>query len=95
MMVGGFSEGRDLSEEELNLVMNMRDHIEETAQKKFDTFEPIKIKSQVVAGMNYVVKIKVSDEEYIHARIFRPLPHTQKPPELSDLELNVTAEAGL
>lgn len=75
-MVGGFSEGRDLSEEELELVLAMKDQIEESAQKKFDTFEPIKIKSQVVAGVNYIVKIKVSDEEYIHARIFRPLPHT-------------------
>lgn len=42
-------------------------------------------KSQVVAGMNYDVKVHISGEHYIHVRIYKPLPHTGLPPQLSSL----------
>jgi len=40
---------------------------------------PFEIKSftqQVVAGMIYHVKLAAAEEAYVHARIFKPLPHT-------------------
>ena len=37
---------------------------------------------QVVAGMIYHAKIDVGDGSHVHARIFKPLPHTGKGPTL-------------
>jgi len=45
------------------------------ADKK-DTLEPISYAKQVVAGMNFFFKVKVtkgSDVTYVHARVFRSL----------------------
>jgi cystatin-A/B len=40
---------------------------------KFTTFEPINYKVQVVAGVNYFVKVKLDDIEYTHLRIHNSL----------------------
>merc|ERR1712126_478792 len=42
-------------------------------------------KTQVVAGTNYFMKVKVG-ETVIHARVFEPLPHTGQPAELHSIE---------
>ena len=41
--------------------------------------------------MNYFVKVDVGDGEYVHLKIFQPLPYTNLPPELTDLESGKTA----
>jgi cystatin-A/B len=77
MMVGGFTqEGRELNENELEMVMQLKPHIEERVNRQFEIFTPIACKTQVVAGTNFLIKIQVDNDEYIHAKIFRPLPHT-------------------
>ena len=40
-----------------------------------------------VAGTNYKVKVKVSDGDYIHVVVFKPLPYTQEPPKVSKVEV--------
>ena len=44
----------------------------------YTVFEPIWIRSQVVSGVNYLVKIRVGEGvfDFIHAKIHVPLPHT-------------------
>eukprot|EP00347_Sterkiella_histriomuscorum_P022706 403337465 len=92
-MLGGFSQGRDLSEEEVQMVHQLRDQIEQSAQTSFEHFIPLRITSQVVAGTNYMVKIQVSNDKCVHAKIFKPLPYTNKAPELTDLQLDLTIES--
>ncbi len=47
----------------------------------------------VVAGTNYYVKVKLSSGECIHAKIFKPLPHTGLGPNLTDVHASTfTAE---
>ena len=52
----------------------------------FDAFELEEILTQVVAGTNYFIKVRISPPgaptEHIALRIFQPLPHTGAPPEL-------------
>ncbi len=48
------------------------------AGKEFAHYNPVGIKSQVVAGTNFFVKIQVTETEYIHVKIFRPLPHSDE-----------------
>jgi cystatin-A/B len=77
MMLGGFGEGRELHAEEIEMLMNFKPHIEERVNRNFETFTPIACKTQVVAGTNFLIKVQVDNDEYIHVKIFRPLPHTQ------------------
>jgi cystatin-A/B len=55
-------------------------------------YEPLSVKSQVVAGMNYMVKIQVAPDEYIHVKIYKPLPHTHNPPSISEFHTGKTVE---
>jgi hypothetical protein len=50
------------------------------------TFELVSFRQQVVAGMIYHVKVHVGDGEHVHAKIFAPLPHTGKAPELQEVK---------
>ena len=66
--------------------------------------DPILIKMQVVAGMNYHVKYHITQTQqeqeqndgekkttrYIHAKIYKPLPHTNNPPTLTSFVDNCT-----
>ncbi len=45
------------------------------------------IKCRDFQGTNFFLKIKLASGECIHARIFRPLPHTGAAPELHSLIL--------
>ena len=45
--------------------------------------------------MNYIVKVKIGDEKYVHVKIFKPLPHTGEPPEVSDVIVDQTLESPL
>ncbi len=79
-MLGGFSEGRELSPEEVEMVMALKPHIETQANRPFEVFTPVAVKSQVVAGTNYMIKVQVDKDEYIHVKIFKPLPYTNEAP---------------
>lgn len=76
-MLGGFNEGAELDADQRALVMGLRPQIEERlGGGPLALFEPVKIRQQVVAGMNYRVLIKTGTDTYIHVKIFKPLPHT-------------------
>jgi cystatin-A/B len=72
--MGGFGEEKPVTDDIRTLCDSLKGSIEEHLNKKFDAWEPISYKSQVVAGTNYLVKIKISDTEYVHAKIFKALP---------------------
>lgn len=48
-----------------------------------DALEALSYTSQVVAGTNFRVKLKVGGKE-VTAQIFRPLPHTGEPASLKE-----------
>jgi len=52
---------------------------------KFTEFTPIKVKSQVVAGTNLFVKVKVNSNQFIHIRIWCKLDSSI---ELTNVEWN-------
>jgi len=43
--------------------------------------EPLAFKTQVVAGINYFVKVRISNYIF-HVRIYQRLPHENKAPEV-------------
>ena len=55
-----------LKEEVIVLCENSKSVIESIANQSYTTFEPISMKQRVMQGMDYFVKIKVDNDEYIH-----------------------------
>ena len=95
MMCGGFTELRDADDKCKEVANSVKDKVEEQLNQKFTVYEPIKFATQVVAGANYMIKIKVDDNKYIHIKVFVPLPHTKKPNQLSKCEGGKTLEDAL
>eukprot|EP00913_Durusdinium_trenchii_P020505 g19263.t1 len=54
----------------------------------FSEFTAISYTSQVVAGTNYFVKVKVGDGKFCHLRVHQPLPHTGQPPAVHSLQMD-------
>jgi hypothetical protein len=52
-------------------------------------------RSQVVAGVNYDIRIKVKNQEdgYLHVKVFKPLPHTGLGPEIIQLAIQKTFDS--
>ncbi|XP_071989372.1 cystatin-A-like [Engystomops pustulosus] len=55
-------------------------------------FKATKYKTQVVAGTNYFVKVDVGGGQFVHLRIFKPLPHTGEKPSLSLYQVGKTKQ---
>lgn len=87
MLAGGWKESSGLTEEQYTMVTELRHAVQEKAGKEFAHFNPVAIRSQVVAGTNFFVKIQVSESEYVHVKIFRPLPHTNQGPQVNEVHL--------
>ncbi|KAK7494496.1 hypothetical protein BaRGS_00014149 [Batillaria attramentaria] len=93
MKCGGTSDVKDATEEIQKICDQIRSALEEKAGRAFSSYKAKSYKSQVVAGTNYFVKLDIDDgKEYIHARIFVPLPHTGGNPELHSHQAGKSAE---
>ncbi|WP_296258691.1 MULTISPECIES: cystatin domain-containing protein [unclassified Pseudomonas] len=93
MMPGGLSHEKQEDNNVRSLVDSLKTQIESTLAIKLGTDEVIDYKTQVVAGLNYYVKIK-ADGEYCLLRIFNPLP-AQGSSSLTDAKsINVNDEIG-
>ena len=77
-MIGGFTKARLADDEMKKIVKEIQPKIEERTNEKYTVFEAISFKSQVVKGVNYVVKILVDNESFLHARIYVPLGKEEK-----------------
>ncbi|CAH8565834.1 unnamed protein product [Schistosoma mattheei] len=72
---GGIGTPREPSAEEKEKFKTLLESkLESHIGRKPRSFEIVQITSQVVAGTNHFVKVKIDDGDYIHARIFEPLP---------------------
>ena len=73
MLCGGFGNARDADDEVKALALEMKPKVEQALGATYGTFEAVKYTSQVVAGTNYKIKVKVGDEQYVHIKVFVPL----------------------
>ncbi|KAH8858565.1 Cystatin-B [Schistosoma japonicum] len=72
---GGVGAPREPSvEEKQKLKTLLENNLEAHIGRKPPVCDIVQVSSQVVAGTNYFVKVHVGDDEYVHARIFEPLP---------------------
>ena len=90
MLCGGFGNARDADDEVKALALEMKPKVEQALGATYGTFEAVKYTSQVVAGTNYKIKVKVGDEKYVHLKIYVPLPCRNAPNELLEQEKGKT-----
>jgi len=83
---GGYSEVKDGNAEIQELAEAVKQEIQSKQNRAFPTFEVVKYSTQVVAGINYKLKIKVGDDKYIHAVVFKGLPHTGGETSVTSIE---------
>lgn len=81
-MPGGFKEASPATPEEQEVLDQVRGDVENNLGKKFSVFTAVQYTTQVVAGVNYLFKVLTDGDEYLHVKVHKPLPHTQKAPEL-------------
>ena len=79
MKCGGFSNA-EITSEHMNIISSKRDEIEKMLisngrNGKIEYFEVLELQQQVVAGMNYLFKIKLQKDgdEHIQVRIYQNL----------------------
>jgi len=93
MMCGGLSQAEPVDAETTEICNTVRGEIESkhNSGASFAEYKPVSVSKQVVAGTNFFVKIDVGGE-HIHARIFRPLPHTNAGPEVHSVQRGKTLD---
>ena len=87
---GGFGDAQPADEEIKSLVAKVKTETERKLGKKFGVFEAVSYSSQVVCGTNYIVKVKVGENEYVHLKIFEALPCYGGKVELNEAESGKT-----
>lgn len=94
---GYFSDTKTAGEDQQAIIDQVKDAA--ASQLKltsgFSKYVAISYRSQVVAGMVYVVKVQVGDSQYIHERIFVPLAYTGQPPSLQGVISGVGVDTPL
>ncbi|XP_009458816.1 PREDICTED: cystatin-B [Nipponia nippon] len=68
----------------------VKPQLEEKEGKTFDVFTAVEFKTQVVAGTNYFIKVHVGNDEFVHLRVFRSLPHENRPLSLHSYQSSKT-----
>ncbi|KAL7636319.1 UNVERIFIED_CONTAM: hypothetical protein RMT77_013078 [Armadillidium vulgare] len=70
-MVGGTSSPKSSDPEVVEIVTSVKPQIEEHLGKPLDTIDVHSYKTQVVAGLNYFVKLRTGEDEFAHVRIYK------------------------
>lgn len=78
-MLGGAGMARALLDREKEIVVTEKRLVQSYLGKNFTVYEPVLIKVQVANGSNFLVKILVDNDEYIHVKM-------NIPPNYSKLE---------
>ncbi|NXQ98367.1 CYTA protein, partial [Sagittarius serpentarius] len=92
MMPGGLSETKPATPEVQHIVNEVKPQFESRENKTYDIFKAILYRAQVVAGINYFIKVQVCDDEYVHLRVFQSLPHENQGPSLVSFQTGKTRD---
>ncbi|XP_015423598.1 PREDICTED: uncharacterized protein CYSTATIN-B isoform X2 [Myotis davidii] len=67
-------QGQIPADQTCHLARQVKPQLEEKESKNYPIFKATKYRSQVVAGINYFIKVQVADDDYVHLRVFQGLP---------------------
>ena len=86
MMCGGFGQAKPADEEVKKIALEVKPQVEQRANGSFQVFEAVSYTTQVVAGTNYKIKVKIGDNQFVHIKVFKPLPCANLPLEVLEVE---------
>lgn len=88
MVPGGFSEVKEATEEVQQICDQVKSQAEAKAKQTFDQFQAISYRQQVVAGMNYLIKVCVgsTSTSYVHMLVYQSLPYQGSTLEVTAIE---------
>ena len=92
MTCGGFSEVRDATPEEQQILDGVKESAEEQLGTSFQEWTLHSFSTQVVAGVIYMMRVAVDDGEVVHVKVIKPLPHTNQPPSIMKIERGKTLQ---
>ncbi|XP_042644798.1 cystatin-A [Tyto alba] len=92
MMTGGLSETKPATPEVQYMVNQVKPQFESRENRTYDIFQAIVYRTQVVAGINYFIKVQTSDADYVHLRVFQSLPHENQGPSLVSFQTGKTRD---
>ncbi|NXN98635.1 CYTB protein, partial [Rhinopomastus cyanomelas] len=92
MMPGGLSETKPATPEVQHLVNQVKTQFESRENRTFGVFKAVVYRTQVVAGINYFIKVQVSADSYVHLRVFEGLPHENQGPSLVSFQTGKTRD---
>ncbi|KFQ61330.1 cystatin-A [Pelecanus crispus] len=92
MMPGGLSETKPATPEIQHIVNQVKQQYESKQDRTYDIFKAIVYRTQVVAGINYFIKVQDGDDDYVHLRVFQSLPHENQGPSLVSFQSGKTRD---
>ncbi|XP_035425494.1 cystatin-A-like [Cygnus atratus] len=92
MVPGGLSETKPATPEIQHIVDQVKPQFESRENRTYGIFRAIVYKTQVVAGINYFIKVQDSDTGYVHLRVFQALPHENQGPSLVSFQTGKTRD---
>jgi len=72
-MCGGVGETKKGDQEAQQIIDSVRADLESKSGKSFSKYEAHSYSTQVVAGTNFFVKVRISESEFAHITVYRPL----------------------
>ncbi|XP_053156794.1 cystatin-B-like [Hemicordylus capensis] len=91
MIAGGLTDAQPATSDVQKLVDQVKPQIEEKENKSYPVFNAIEFKTQVVAGINYFIKVDVGEAVYMHLNVFQSLPQQHEGPSLSGYQTEKAA----
>jgi cystatin-A/B len=94
-MFGAPGEAKNADDNVKKLAKDMKPQVEKALGETYGEFDAVKYTTQVVAGTNYKIKVKVGDGKYVHMKVYVPLPCKNAPNELKECEKGKTLDDAL
>lgn len=88
MKCGGTGSSQPADEDTQQVIESVKQAVEEKLGRALATYKAIEVAKQMVAGMNYYVKVDIGDDNYIHVRVYKKLPCYGSTTELSGMQAN-------
>ncbi|XP_008841157.1 cystatin-A [Nannospalax galili] len=70
MVPGGLSKAKPATPEIQEMANKVKAQVEEQTNQTYEEYKAVEYKTQVVAGINYFIKMCVAGDQYIHLKIF-------------------------
>ncbi|GAV00375.1 hypothetical protein RvY_11234-1 [Ramazzottius varieornatus] len=58
-------------------------------RSRISQYKVLSVKSQIVSGTNYWMKIQIGPNEYIHVRVFEPFKQFRREPKVATVKENM------